>query len=483
MKSDYNQNLFGTNGISGTNGKHKMPIVPQVPQMPNDNRKFSSDEHRFVLERYKGINTRYQCPGCKEDKTFVRYIDNKTKEHVHPSVGRCNRESNCGYHYTPKQYFQDNHISNEKDQSWGYNKPASTINKPKPISYIPAELLKASLNNFDNNHFVRFLITLFGTEITSQLITRYFIATSKHWDDATVFWYIDLLGNITYGKIMLFNIIPSNESYIGIDCKRDKKRNDHCASVLQKKLVKEYKPMPQWLKEYQDGDRKINCLFGEHLLRDKTKPVAIVESEKTAIIASVYLPQFIWLAAGSISYLNADKCRVLAGRNVVLFPDLNGFEKWSAKSREFSTIAHFTVSDLLERKATEVERDQGLDLADYLIRFDYREFTEKDPDQLAYSHSEEPEIVQPAITISNTTTTKQSFDFSPEGIADLEQYFKEAILPNDPIRLNPCTTIRDSVLFIQTTLCWLKNHPGNAAYKPYYDQLLEFKHYLESRLN
>jgi hypothetical protein len=29
-------------------------------------------------------------------------------EHIHPSVGRCNRESNCGYHYTPKQYFQVN---------------------------------------------------------------------------------------------------------------------------------------------------------------------------------------------------------------------------------------------------------------------------------------------------------------------------------------------------------------------------------------
>ena len=32
------------------------------------------------------------------------------------------------------------------------------------------------------------------------------------------------------------------------------------------------------------------CFFGEHLLREKTMPVAIVESEKTAIISSVYLP-------------------------------------------------------------------------------------------------------------------------------------------------------------------------------------------------
>jgi hypothetical protein len=67
-------------------------------------------------------------------------------------------------------------------------------------------------------------------------------------------------------------------------------------------------------------------LFGEHLLIDKTKPVAIVESEKTAVIASVYLPQFIWVAVGSLTNLNAEKCNVLKGRTVTLFPDLNGFD-------------------------------------------------------------------------------------------------------------------------------------------------------------
>jgi hypothetical protein len=110
--------------------------------------------------------------------------------------------------------------------------------------------------------------------------------------------------------------------------------------------------------------------------------VAIVESEKTAIIASVYLPQFVWIAAGSKTGLNETKCQVLMGRNVVLFPDISpakenqatAFELWTGKAREYSHLARFRVSDLLERKATVEEREQGLDLADYLLRFPVEAF-------------------------------------------------------------------------------------------------------------
>jgi hypothetical protein len=116
------------------------------------------------------------------------------------------------------------------------------------------------------------------------------------------------------------------------------------------------------------------CLFGEHLLQDKSKPIAIVESEKTAIIASVYVPDYIWLASGSLSNLNTEKCAVLRGRMLTLFPDIKGFEKWNSKAQELSHIATFNVSDLLERNATQEEREKGLDLADYLIRFNYKEF-------------------------------------------------------------------------------------------------------------
>ena len=119
------------------------------------------------------------------------------------------------------------------------------------------------------------------------------------------------------------------------------------------------------------------CLFGEHLLSDKTKPVAIVESEKTAIIASAYLPQFIWVAVGGVENLNAEKCSVLKKRNVTLFPDLKAFDKWNIKTKELSQIARFQISDLLECKATEAERKQGLDLADYLVKFNCKEFVSK----------------------------------------------------------------------------------------------------------
>ncbi|MDR0835283.1 MAG: DUF6371 domain-containing protein, partial [Tannerella sp.] len=86
------------------------------------------------------------------------------------------------------------------------------------------------------------------------------------------------------------------------------------------------------------------CLFGEHLLHDNTKKVAIVESEKTAIIASVYLPEFIWMACGGCGNLSLKLCEPLKGRNVVLFPDCGKFDEWTEKAKILSTICTVSVS-------------------------------------------------------------------------------------------------------------------------------------------
>jgi hypothetical protein len=60
------------------------------------------------LEPYTGRLSRHYCPRCKQDKSFTLYIDGQTNRPIHRSVGRCNRENSCAYHYTPREYFRDN---------------------------------------------------------------------------------------------------------------------------------------------------------------------------------------------------------------------------------------------------------------------------------------------------------------------------------------------------------------------------------------
>lgn len=56
------------------------------------------------------------------------------------------------------------------------------------------------------------------------------------------------------------------------------------------------------------------------------------------------------------------------GRNIVLFPDVGGYDIWNNKISEFTSLATFRTSTLLEKNATDQEREDGLDIADYLLR-------------------------------------------------------------------------------------------------------------------
>ena len=80
-------------------------------------------------------------------------------------------------------------------------------------------------------------------------------------------------------------------------------------------------------------------------------------------------------ACGSLNNLNVEKCSALRGHAVTLFPDLNCYDKWKAKAEELAHITSVNVPYLLEVKATETENARCLDLADYLLRFDLRDFT------------------------------------------------------------------------------------------------------------
>ncbi len=213
---------------------------------------------------------------------------------------------------------------------------------------------------------------------------RYRLGRSR--DGGVIFWQIDEEGRTRDGKIM----------YYREDCHRDKSRHPSWASAR--------------LKVYYgyDGELPVErCLFGTHLLTTnftnftnykKTinsfnscvplaaseqsssacnslslKTIAVVEAEKTAVIMSEVYPQYVWMAAGGLSALSAEKLRPLRDHKVVLFPDTDPdgttYACWKAIAEEASRsfLSPVYVSPLLERQATPEQKAAKIDIVDLLF--------------------------------------------------------------------------------------------------------------------
>jgi hypothetical protein len=300
---------------------------------------------RYILEKYAGSKTRFKCPECNDkSNTFVRYIDVETGEYINESVGKCNRENKCGYHLKPQQFFLNNgrpFINYYGNHGLRSSKNLSTPTKP---TFIPRNIYDDSLPLTKNN-FLAFLTTIVGNEAVMKLRETYRIGSSEHWDGATVFWQIDTKGLIRTGKIMLY------DRYTG------------------KRIKEPYSHITWAHTAHKLPDFNLNqCLFGEHLLVGNEKPVGVVESEKTAIICSHYRPEKIWLATGGKSNFKADLFQRLKERDVTFFPDLGAYDSWEEKiMNDLSFIKKRSIDTTIENCATEQERAEGLDIADFLI--------------------------------------------------------------------------------------------------------------------
>lgn len=313
-------------------------------------------EYRYQLDK-KG--KKHTCPGCGK-KRFVYYTDSNTGQYMPEQYGRCDRAVNCAYHLNP---YKDGYVRSIQDNNrqgnynyhqYGYK---TAITPQIPVSFIPSDMFNKSQTGYKNNHFYTYLCSLFHQDTAITLMHRFNIGTSRYWNGATVFWQVDPLHQIRTGKVMLYNPVTG---------KREKQ-------VLQDGSKRS---LITWVHTVLKLDtfNLQQCLFGLQQLSvaSITKPVAIVESEKTAIIATVYLPQFIWLACGSLTNLTRERLQPLAGRKIFLFPDLGAYESWHTKCREIQKAlsCKISVSDLLERQASETDKANGLDLADYLIKRD-----------------------------------------------------------------------------------------------------------------
>lgn len=149
------------------------------------------------------MRSRYECPVCHHKGVFVRYIDTETGLYLSPEVGRCNREDKCGYHYTPKQYF-DSHPT-ERPEANIIRHPKQ-ITAPKSIDTIPKQYIIKSLGYASD--FVRFLLSLFDTDVLEsptvvRLMSEYYLGCTK--SGAVIFWQLDWHKRLRGGKIMQYN--------------------------------------------------------------------------------------------------------------------------------------------------------------------------------------------------------------------------------------------------------------------------------------
>lgn len=310
--------------------------------------------HRFILEPYKGPSTRHTCPQCRKPRELTRYVDTVTGELLPEHVGKCNRADACGYHYPPRDYFRDNGTrpAEADGAAWTPNPEP-----PQVPQYAHTRTEVAALRaNPERNTLAAYWRGRIGHKIWDDVAKAYALGTwpSGSLAGAAVFWQVDQLGNVRAGKVMLY------------DSATGKRRKD----VRSNSFV-HYEQTGRNAAELNVGQ----CLFGEHLLKSwpMDKPVAVVESEKTAMIAAALMPSFMWVAVGSVGAFTLARLQPLTGRKVLAFPDLsrdgNAFTKWREKAVEIGHLFDAVhVSNLLERIATDADREAGLDIGDYLLR-------------------------------------------------------------------------------------------------------------------
>lgn len=218
--------------------------------------------------------------------------------------------------------------------------------------YIPDEMLAQGEARVRETGFYKFLCRYWDKSEVEEVLKLYRVGASTKYNRkgalAVSFPMINRQGFCRDCKIMMID--PETGS-----------------SHLKKPNGEDFK-LVNWaltIKGLQDRRSPVYVYFGEHLLRDAAKPVAVVESEKTAIICALIYPQFTWIATGSISNLNPEKFEPLKGYKVRIFPDRDGQSKWREKAQALANLGYSITIDQTINRLPGTPKD---DLADLLIR-------------------------------------------------------------------------------------------------------------------
>lgn len=209
--------------------------------------------------------------------------------------------------YTPEDVFGDMMEATAQDPEDPMQPPA--IIDPENVSAMEAEAEHSALYVF--------LCRLFHPDEVRRIFMRYRVGATTEFNTgapalASAFPYLNAEGDCVDVHLMPY------------DAAGHRRKTGYCQNWLLSKLGQSDRRAP-W------------PLFGEHLLAlDPSAPVGLVESEKTALIAALAAPGYVWVATGSLNNLNARRCAAIRDREIYIFPDADGVDQWQQRAEGLS---------------------------------------------------------------------------------------------------------------------------------------------------
>ena len=176
----------------------------------------------------------------------------------------------------------------------------------------------------------------------TEFIDLNFIARRRNEPDVFTSWFHGLLDAPTFARWSQGSTVCSDPrgpqfvlfSYVDLDgcirgCKRvmyvqgSEDRFHHGTTYNRHKNVD-----PMWVNKQHGIEKWSQVLYNLQRI-DRSKPVYVVESEKTAEIGTVWCPKNNWVATGGSEMLREPALRDIGDLPIILVPDTNKLSSWT----------------------------------------------------------------------------------------------------------------------------------------------------------
>jgi len=309
---------------------------------------------------------RSKCPFCGKRGKYSAFMNTETKQLAPVEYGMC---SSCRKAKRPPDNFIQGESAKADDNEIGFFEADTVhINMINQFYRLAFQV---------SNNFIEGLEKKFGYERVKQVVNQYKLGSFEEFDSgvnsAVVFPYLFKDTHCCTGKLMWFDE----------DFHRIKEGRKKYPKFLHNLIYTNDNGIRYDLNDYDDDDNIIPfklklCLFGHHqIINEKKKVICLVESEKTAVIMSIVLPEYIWVASGGKTLIQDYKFLFFAGRKCLAFPDLslddNVYQYWIKKLSYYNKKYDYDI-DIIDYYSEFLQNDIGLINYSKLKGFDIADF-------------------------------------------------------------------------------------------------------------